>query len=119
MEASTSATTKNEAATLSSGRYMINGTLKKWDKKGRFNEQTECNVPLIAAIIRVIGNLKPYRSIIAINLVYFLKQHWQAVDERERFADKRVEVFLLTPSLSLPVQSHCSYNWDILEYFLL
>ncbi|MBR1935722.1 MAG: hypothetical protein IJ835_06710 [Muribaculaceae bacterium] len=29
-------TTKEEAATLSSGRYIVNGTLKKWDKKGRF-----------------------------------------------------------------------------------
>lgn len=28
--------TKDKAATLSSGRYLVNGTLKKWDKNGRF-----------------------------------------------------------------------------------
>lgn len=29
-------TTKSEASTLSSGRYFVSGTLKKWDKEGRF-----------------------------------------------------------------------------------
>ena len=29
-------TSKDEAAKLASGRYHVNGTLKKWDKKGRF-----------------------------------------------------------------------------------
>ena len=29
-------TTKDEAAKLASGRYHVNGTLKKWDKNGRF-----------------------------------------------------------------------------------
>lgn len=27
---------KDEAGTLASGRYIVNGTLKKWDKRGRF-----------------------------------------------------------------------------------